>query len=159
MSEIKRKRYVAGEKIFAVEDSGADLQLVLLELLTRLYFVDILVHVFGENVKPVCSSKGLMVTGKRGMFEYRVLHTFHCHTSLFYPINPVLCDPDVQQPAPARLPCPLRPVSAFICASQVTKRPSQWINIKILFQGIRLGNILPSNAALARAKARQGINY
>lgn len=36
---------------------------------------------------------------------------------------------------------------------------SQWINIKILFQWIRLGNILPSNAALARARARQGINY
>lgn len=36
---------------------------------------------------------------------------------------------------------------------------SQWINIKLLFRGIRLGNILPSNAALARARARQGINY
>ncbi|MEQ2161596.1 hypothetical protein GOODEAATRI_011064 [Goodea atripinnis] len=31
---------------------------------------------------------------------------------------------------------------------------SQRINIKILFRGIRLGNILPSNAALARARAR-----
>lgn len=84
------------------------------------------------------------------------LRTATCHSSI--PLTPFFVI-QIQQPAPALLPCPLRPVSAFICASQVTKRPSQWINIKILFRGIRLGNILPSNAALARAKARQGINY
>lgn len=116
-------------------------------------------QVLFEKAAPVCPEEGLMLMGKWWMFECRVLHTSHCHMSLFNPINPVLCDPDVEQPAPALLPCPLRPVSGFICASQVTKRPSQWINIKILFRGIRLGNILPSNAALARAKARQGINY
>lgn len=57
----------------------------------------------------------------------------------------------------------LRPLRT-LCYSYLRRPPSDqesghWINIKIFFPGIRLGNILPSNAALARARARQGINY
>lgn len=142
-----------------VQDSSADLSTVYTDGVSNAFVFHLYLSCFGERDKPVGPEKGLIPMGKWVMFEYCVLNTSHYHMSLFYPINPVLCDPDVQQPVPARLPCPLRPVSAFICVSQVTKRPSQWINIKILFRGIRLGNILPSNAALARAKARQGINY
>lgn len=66
------------------------------------------------------------------------------------------------QPAPAEHSssplASLAPLSLYLLFPS-DQETSQWINIKILFQWIRLGNILPSNAALARARARQGINY
>lgn len=131
------------------------LQVILMAFLTLLYFIYIwVVLVKDTNLFVPRKDWYPWVNGECLNTVFWTLLTVTCHSS-----NPVLCDPDIQQPVPARLPCPLRPVSAFIRASQVTKRPSQWINIKILFRGIRLGNILPSNAALARAKARQGINY
>lgn len=146
MSEIKRKRYAAPKK--NIVDGSLRQTCVLFSSDFWRFFLKFHFRrkvwcwcVHDECLNPVSCT----------------LLTVTCHSSI--PLTPVLCDPDVQRPAPALLPCPLRPVSAFICASQVTKRPSQWINIKILFRGIRLGNILPSNAALARAKARQGINY
>lgn len=63
-------------------------------------------------------------------------------------------------PVPARLSWPLSwPLRSLYLRFPSDQETSQWINIKILFRGIRLGNILPSNAALARARAGQGINY
>lgn len=78
--------------------------------------------------------------------------------SLLSRINCSLCCPDAAADASPSLLASPASLSLYLCFPS-DHETSQRINIKILFRGIRLGNILPSNAALARARARQGINY
>lgn len=84
-----------------------------------------------------------------------------CDICIFSSMNLSLCVPDAAaapaEPGSSLLASPA-PLSLYLRFPS-DQETSQWINIKILFRGIRLGNILPSNAALARARARQGINY
>ncbi|XP_069387333.1 LIM and calponin homology domains-containing protein 1 isoform X4 [Paralichthys olivaceus] len=81
----------------------------------------------------------------------------NCHQCYIRSRYAAACGSCMRLVSPAS-PAPLR----LYLRSPSDQERSQRINIKILFRGIRLGNILPSNAALARARAKarnQLLNY
>lgn len=92
------------------------------------------------------------------MFSFLGVHvTF----SLLSHINALRCLADA---AAEDLGSSLRPLCGFLPALPLSdqKETSKWINIKILFPGMRLGNILPSNGGLGTGESQarnQLLNY